>query len=174
MKVKPLVKTFNTEREIAEYFFNREFDTVALSLIEKEGYDPLNVMMPSTPIIFNEYYNKEELMAEYTEETEETDYTTDEFWEWIEANREFDDYKYGDFQQDHYPMWGWVFRCDEFYVNSDYCDVDKLYNCGIGVIDHEEGYFLFIAGSGYDFYEAHWIPLFKMLNWIEYETEKIK
>jgi len=172
-KVKPLILKFNTEQEIANYYFNREFNQHDLEKVKNsEGcYDIVN---PSDKILIEEwlsegYVDEEEIKKEYRDNVGR--YDKYYFYDWIsESSRDFEDYKYGDFQQNHYPMWGYVWEAPEFYINSNYMDVDKLYKLGIGVIECDDSYYLFIAGAGYDFYNAHWIPLFRKLGWIEYEN----
>ena len=68
------------------------------------------------------------------------------------------------------PMWNtmWAF--------NNFCDNDWLENgglqimadCGFRIYEQEDyGYIFGIDGCGYDFYEAHWIPLYKArgLRW---------
>lgn len=183
-KVKPLIIHLNTAREQAEYFFNREFSQIEYSKLEKLNPDnPPEVKEPSIHIIVKEWLNngyadRDELLKEYRAEgglKKSSKIDEKHFFEWIgENNREFDNYRYGDFQQNHYPMWGYVWQCPDFYINSDYMDIDKLYEIGIGVIeDDDSDTYLFIAGAGYDFYTSHWIPLFSQLGWIEYEKTEI-
>lgn len=63
------------------------------------------------------------------------------------------------------PMWGtmWQFSdsIDEYWLeNQD--GINLMSACGFKIFKHEEwGYFFGIDGAGYDFYEAHWIPLYK-------------
>jgi hypothetical protein len=107
----------------------------------------------------------EEKKEELTEQEKE------EFFEWVEGTGAYDNYRYGDFLANHYPMWSTVWKCDRFYIDSDYMNVDKLHALGIGVCqDKDENYYLFIAGAGYSFYDSHWIPLFTELGWITYEN----
>jgi len=179
-KVKPLVLAFDTAQSQAEYFFNREFQGTDLSLVEKSwGEDSHEmVVMPSESVIIQEFFDNgvgdwDEMIEEFFEEKKEelTEQEKEEFFEWVEDTSAYDNYRYGDFLANHYPMWSTVWKCDEFYVNSDYMDTDKLYALGIGVCqDKDENYYLFIAGCGYSFYDSHWIPLFKKLGWIKYEN----
>ena len=71
--------------------------------------------------------------------------------------------------QDHYPAWSTIFEAKDDSVSDLILEnVDALYEIGIGVIDATDytNASLFIAGAGYDFYSAHWIPLFIKWNWI--------
>ena len=90
---------------------------------------------------------------------------------------------------EHYdglPMWGtmWSFgdSCDEQWLDMPERDSDDGVTDGITVMSqcgfrifksYEFGYFFGIDGAGYDFYEAHWLPLYKArgLKWHDPETE---
>jgi len=178
-KVKPLVLTFYTAQAQAEYYFNSEFQGTDLSLVEKSWDDNIHemIVMPSESVIIQEFFDNgvgewDNMTEEFFEESksELTEQEKEEFFKWVEDTRAYDDYRYGDFQSNHYPMWSTVWKCDEFYINSDYMHTDNLYALGIGVCqDKDENYYLFIAGAGYSFYDAHWIPLFEKIGWITFE-----
>lgn len=76
------------------------------------------------------------------------------------------------------PMWGWMWQfgnsCDDWWLeNKD--GIKIMSECGFRIYEHDEwGYFFGIDGAGYDFYEAHWIPLYKArgMQWHDPETEK--
>lgn len=72
------------------------------------------------------------------------------------------------------PMWGtiWTFgeRIDEEWANGDYLDphLREMADCGFRLYEDKDlGLFFGIDGCGYDFYESHWIPLYKArgLHW---------
>ena len=79
-----------------------------------------------------------------------------------------------EFEVDRYdllPMWGtmWSFgdSADDWWMEEDN-GIEKMSACGFRVYCSEEfGYFFGIDGAGYDFYEAHWIPVYKArgLQW---------
>lgn len=73
------------------------------------------------------------------------------------------------------PMWGTMFSFkDPFDVDWLRDNLDKMKECGFTVFDSDYGYFFGIDGAGYDFYEAHWLPLYdaRGLHWHdEKETE---
>lgn len=67
------------------------------------------------------------------------------------------------------PMWGtvWTFgeRIDDEWAREN---AETLSSCGFHVYDSEDlGVFIGINGAGYDFYEAHWTPLYEArgLRW---------
>lgn len=73
------------------------------------------------------------------------------------------------------PMWGtmWSFgtSLDDEWVKENLDIMAKLH---IWVYESEElGVFIGIDGAGYDFYESHWIPLYKArgLQWHDSEVE---
>lgn len=72
---------------------------------------------------------------------------------------------------DALPMWGtmWSFgdSCDAHWLDDD-DGIRLMSDCGFRIFESEEfGYFFGIDGAGYDFYEQHWIPLYKArgLHW---------
>lgn len=71
---------------------------------------------------------------------------------------------------DAFPMWGtmWSFKesCDDDWLGHG--GIELMSRCGFRVYESDEfGYFFGVDGAGYDFYEAHWIPLYKArgLRW---------
>ena len=86
----------------------------------------------------------------------------------------------GDMELDHYerlPMWGtlWQFgdSADDYWL-EELDGIRIMSQCGFRIYEHEEfGYFFGIDGAGYDFYEAHWIPLYKArgLKWHDESAE---
>lgn len=85
----------------------------------------------------------------------------------ILANGDGFEIEYDDFV----PMWGWMWQFDDFIDDAwleEHDGIRKMSECGFRVYKHEEfGYFFGIDGAGYDFYEEHWIPLYKArgLSW---------
>ncbi len=74
------------------------------------------------------------------------------------------------------PMWGtmWSFgdSADDYWL-SDLDGIALMSECGFRIYEHEEwGYFFGIDGAGYDFFEAHWVPLYKArgLQWHDERT----
>lgn len=70
-----------------------------------------------------------------------------------------------DDSNDLLPMWGTMWSFDDIYDDlwlEEKDGIKKMSECGFRIYQHEEyGYFFGIDGAGYDFYEAHWIPLYK-------------
>lgn len=75
------------------------------------------------------------------------------------------------------PMWGtmWSFgdSADDYWM-EELGGIRIMSECGFRIYSHEEfGYFFGIDGCGYDFYEAHWLPLYNArgLQWHDEQAE---
>ena len=146
-----------TIREKARELFDKSFNNLNFELLKAGlGDDYVNeyIERPSDKIL----------------EKEAKDNFTDE--EWKEKNKEERENAIQDYfnESEHYPMWSTIFEeRDDFISDRIMSDIDELYKIGIGVIrptDYTNAC-LFIAGAGYDFYDAHWIPLFKHWEWLK-------
>lgn len=65
-----------------------------------------------------------------------------------------------------FPMWGtmWAFKnsCDNDWLSAN---VEEMASCGFRIYESKDYEYLFgIDGAGYDFYEAHWIPLYRTMR----------
>jgi hypothetical protein len=80
-------------------------------------------------------------------------------------------------------IWNTLFEASDNHLAEKLVEnADKLYGMGITVIDvrntdyedcYNTGVFLGMRGCGYDFYEAHWIPLYvNILEWVKEENFK--
>lgn len=74
------------------------------------------------------------------------------------------------------PMWGtmWAFGdpADEDWLENG--GLQKMADCGFRIYEQEDyGHIFGIDGAGYDFYDEHWIPLYRArgLHWHD-EEEK--
>lgn len=79
---------------------------------------------------------------------------------------------------DGLPMWGTMWQmndiCDQHWLEEK-DGIRILSECGFRVYESDEfGYFFGIDGAGYDFYESHWIPLYKArgLRWHDPAAEQ--
>lgn len=96
---------------------------------------------------------------------------------WRDHPDEWSEITYKGDEDDYYdvlPMWGtmWSFGdgIDDDWLSGEFGEdgLKLMSECGFRIYEHEEfGYFFGIDGAGYDFYEAHWIPLYKArgLHW---------
>jgi len=150
--------------------FNKDFNQINHDVIKKcfNDCDFEYISEPSLTIQAYHYFdchgNEEKIKKEF-KESEEEDYGT-----WLQENYE-DEIRDAWMESEHYPMWSTLFEAKEGFL-SEWIDnhVDELYGIGIGVMMGGD-YFnsmLFIAGAGYNFYEAHWIPLYvDLLRWVK-------
>ena len=79
------------------------------------------------------------------------------------------------------PMWGtmWSFGegIDDDWLSGEFGEDGRVLmsRCGFRIYEHDTwGYFFGIDGAGYDFYEDHWIPLYKArgLHWHKDEEKE--
>lgn len=83
-----------------------------------------------------------------------------------------------DSTRDNYlPMWStmWTFNdsIDNEWLEKD-DNLGKMADCGFRIYKQEDlGYIFGIDGAGYDFYQKHWIPLYKArgLKWHDLDDE---
>lgn len=129
------------------------FNSIPLSLIVKAYQDNIDDMWELTPI----FYICTDCGGEFSEYEENgcplcgsSDFSEIEHDSWL-------------------PMWGimWTFsnRLDEEWARDN---LDEMARCGFRIFESDElGIFFGIDGAGYNFYEAHWIPLYKArgLQW---------
>ena len=170
-----------TVREAAEEWV-REFDAIQQGMIEK--------LMRNDPDEWNEVTKPSRGDQVYVYEApdgcdnygEIAGYNEDEEkWEVLLESHETIEVEEGDFEvvrDGGLPMWGtmWSFHdsCDNWWLEED-DGIRIMSECGFRIYEHEEfGYFFGIDGAGYDFYEAHWVPLYRArgLQWHDPATEK--
>lgn len=80
-----------------------------------------------------------------------------------------------EYYNNEYPMWNTIFEVsNEFMENDINNNIDEIQELGFGIIhpiSDSRGELLntslFFKGAGYDFYEAHWIPLFNLLGFFD-------
>jgi hypothetical protein len=172
---------FDEIKREAERLLNREFSFIPLDMVEK--YADGNLFEHIVPVAFSrmlEDFDPSDLFeSDLFEEYEETGETVDrEAWaedesfvEWLEENYNDDVREAYEEYDNNYPMWGTVFVANDNWLSDKIeKEAEKVQACGFGVINSFKNMnaALFVAGAGYDFYEAHWIPFFtEFLDWIK-------
>ena len=71
-------------------------------------------------------------------------------------------------------MWSFGDSADDYWL-EEMGGIQIMADCGFRIYESEEyGYFFGLDGGGYDFYKAHWIPLYKKrgLQWHDPEAEQ--
>lgn len=93
--------------------------------------------------------------------------------EWHEVTTD----SYNGTKDDFLPMWGTMFSfsdpTDNWWLEEGN-GIQAMSECGFRIYEHEEfGYFFGIDGAGYDFYTAHWMPLYdkRGLQWHDEERD---
>ena len=153
-----------------------EFNAIPQGVIQKlleRSYDDVTEITP--PAICDRVYVYD--ACEYGEITETLD---DDTFRIKLDNGDTVEVESSDFEierDDYLPMWGtmWTFgdSCDDYWLTED-DGLQIMADCGFRIYEQEDfGYVFGIDGCGYDFYEAHWIPLYKKrgLHWHETEGE---
>lgn len=89
-----------------------------------------------------------------------------------------DEEDFADARYNRLPMWGamWQFcdACDNDWIGTT-DGLRTMSDCGFRIYEHDEwGWFFGIDGAGYDFFDEHWIPLYRKrgLRWHDVVTEK--
>ncbi len=70
----------------------------------------------------------------------------------------------------HGTMWAFDDMIDRDWLSEEFCEgsLQAMADCGFRIYKSEDyGYIFGIDGAGYNFYEAHWYPLYKArgLHW---------
>jgi len=185
---------FNEVKSEVEHRFNADWneideDTVKQALGEENCEWIEAIQRPSMKVLAEEWMDGlveeevEELKAEakeqgydiYLVDEKDGDLDYEELGKFIDEDNNlrnnFEDWWT---EQDHGPMWSTLFEAKS-RMDSERLEglVDELYNVGIGLMvpDSQESTLnamMFINGAGYDFYEAHWIPLYtKVFGWVD-------
>jgi hypothetical protein len=74
-------------------------------------------------------------------------------------------------------MWGTLFECNDGFIADEIRErLKEVQNIGFIVLDDfdELNLCLGVAGAGYDFYSAHWQPLYELLglHWHREDSEE--
>ena len=170
---------FDTIKEAAQEWvkgFNMIPQSVIEKLIQHSDYCDLNEITPAA-----KYDNVSIFSGEYSGEYGEIEAYDDEtqmYWVNLD-NGERVQVDEGEFEverEDGLPIWGymWAFgdSADNYWLEEKE-GLQAMADCGFRIYESEDwGYVFGIDGAGYDFYEEHWIPLYKArgLHWHK-ETE---
>jgi hypothetical protein len=168
-----MVKEIITKNDAAHEWV-KEFDAIRQEMIAKlmkyEPDDWCEVTMPS--VCDRVYCYEEEERGKITDIDENEDGNI--VYEIELDNGKIVNYPADDFEveyDDYLPMWGtmWQFHdnCDNWWLEED-GGLEIMSECGFRIFYSDEfGYWFGIDGAGYDFYEAHWIPLYEKrgLKW---------
>ena len=165
---------YDTIKEAAQAWV-REFNAIPSGVVEKlmqySDYCDFNEITPiaegdNVYIYCGEYSGERGTIEAYDGETRMYVVNLDNG-----EQEQFDESEFEVERDGGLPMWGtmWTFRdsCDEYWIEEK-DGLSALATCGFRVYESEDwGYVFGIDGAGYDFYEEHWIPLYKSrgLKW---------
>ena len=166
---------FDTIKEACQLWVERDMSQVPMSVVEKlmqvSDYSDITEITPPAEYdhisIFSGDYAGED--GEIVRHVDGDEYTvqldSDEYPDPVTVSSDEFDVE----RDDVLPMWGtmWAFedRCDINWLEDD---LQAVADCGFRIYESEDyEYLIGIDGAGYDFYEAHWIPLYKArgLHW---------
>ncbi len=164
-----------TIRETAELWVNRDMTRIPLSVVEKlaeiSGYSDIQEITPITKgdrVWSNEYQETGEVTSTRHNDDGEI-LATVSFDNDTEAEVPIDDLSRE--EDSGLPMWGtmWAFAnsLDDSWL-EDEDNLRKMAECGFRIYESEDYEYIFgIDGAGYNFYDEHWIPLYKArgLQW---------
>lgn len=151
---------FKTKKEAAEALIDR-YDQIPFALIERAfGSDPTDLQLIAGGTATCIYCGAQEDKkpgepCEYCEGNKQGDYTFEPTLAWPAG-------------------WGTLFHprdmVDEKRIRKDAQGCAEA--AGVLIYDSDEtGLLLAIDGAGYDFYEAHWVPLYEWLGYHWHEEE---
>ena len=152
--------------EAVERMVNQEFNAIPLTLIEK-AYPEIDGWHNITPLLDGDYVIYE---GEEVEIIEKLGDVNSYIIEDIEGER----FTVNSYEVEHenlsiFPMWATVWHAVGFQGEWIGRNLDKVANCGFEIYEADdlEGYIIGVNGAGYDFYEAHWVPLYEAqgLKW---------
>lgn len=150
------------------------FNFIQLEVLEKMADNCLFEYIRRPEPDYDEFLNNYSRHAEYKEwlkenEAEDNEENKKAFCEEDTSFQFFLDQLYSD----NYPMWN---TCFEFKENESGDVIQAAVDSGFGIIEGLVPFntILFVAGCGYSFYGAHWIPLFLKLPWNTDIRDRVK
>jgi hypothetical protein len=167
---------FKTIREATGNWV-KEFNAIPQDMLLKLVQNDVDCITEITPPSIGDrvYSSVEDEHGEITARNEAGNYEIE--LDNGETLTDVDEYDFEVERYDYFPMWGtmWMFgdSCDDYWIGE--CGgLQAMANCGFRIYESEWGYIFGIDGAGYDFYEAHWIPLYiaRGLQWHEEQTDK--
>jgi hypothetical protein len=157
-----------TIKEATEHWV-RGFNAIPQSLLVKAFSDDVDNFAELTAVTVGEYVWSNEHQGQF--EVISIDYENETAI--IEVDEEETEVNLNDLhleKDDYFPMWGtmWTFeeRLDEDWAREN---INILSQCGFRIYEEQENGDIYIGidGAGYNFYDEHWIPLYRArgLHW---------
>ena len=149
--------------EAVERMVNQEFNAIPLTLIEK-AYPNIDGWHNITPLLDGDYVIYEGEEVEIIEKLgDDNSYIIED----IEGGRfTVNSYEVDCENLSIFPMWGTVWQSVGLQSEWIGRNLDTVADCGFEIYEADDldGYILGVDGAGYDFYEAHWVPLYEAQN----------
>lgn len=168
--IKPKLPAYQTPewdklKEQVEKRFNNDFNSVRLENLNKINQNWFEDVVTTEPRMddIKDYFGESRLTNAKFNKNHTEDEIEDAKNELLDQQREV--------------MWGTIFEAsDEFVAKKILDNSDAVINdAGFTIIDvsrsndegaYTTGVFLGVNGAGYDFYEQHWVPLYRIFGWI--------
>lgn len=176
-----MTKTYKTIRECAELWVS-QMNAIPRSMIEKLiNQNPDEWSEVTKPDVDDRVYVYEPANSSDENFGNIVSYDADDNTYCVElddGNRVYANEDEFEVDRESYlPMWGtmWSFgeNIDDWWLEE--CGgIKEMAHCGFRIYHSEDyGYFFGIDGAGYDFYEHHWIPLYKArgIKWHDIEDK---
>ena len=153
--------------EAVQKMIAEEFNAIPLTLIEK-AYPEIDGWYRITPfkpgdIVYSQFDDTEYEVLRV--ENGDNIRVSDEHGEEYEA----DIYDFYIECEPIFPMWATVWHAEGLQSEWIGRNLDKVAACGFEIYEADDldGYIIGVNGAGYNFYEAHWIPLYEAqdLKW---------
>lgn len=161
-------------KEKVNQWVDRSFNFIQLDVVEDHaranGHEFTDcIQTPEISVLIKTWIDDcpsdaDEAREEYKQEYEEGEVY--DFEDWLEDGEYENAVMEHYYQSENYPMWNTLFEARDSMI-SHWIDqnASEIYDkIGFGVAEGFESLnsMLFTTGCGYDFYEAHWIPLYKL------------
>lgn len=167
-----------TIREATSEWINRSFDAIDTCILRKlYSYDPDDWHEVTEPSVGETVYvYSESCTGEIVGYDEENGFEIELYDSGKTIFAEKDDFEREDdtFWPMWNTMWGFSDSADIWWMENG--GIEALSKCGFRVYESEEfGFYFGIDGCGYNFKEAHFIPLYKErgLRWHDEPEEEI-
>ena len=149
--------------EAVERMVKQEFNAIPLTLIEK-AYPNIDGWHNITPLLDGDYVIYEGEEVEIIEKLgDDNSYIIED----IEGGRfTVNSYEVDCENLSIFQMWGTVWQSVGLQSEWIGRNLDTVADCGFEIYEADDldGYILGVDGAGYDFYEAHWVPLYEAQN----------
>lgn len=177
-----MIRTIKTKLDAAHEWV-REFNAIDTEMIQRlMYYEPCDWEEVTLPSVGDRVYAYDvpkgcteagEIVA-YNEKTDRYTIKPDSGRNFRTSKENFEVF----YPDSNLPMWGTMWSFGDSFDNEwlEHLDgIRVMSDCGFRIYSNEEfGYFFGIDGAGYDFYEAHWLPLYEArgLKWHDEDDEQ--